>query len=51
METLNICLYIRVVLCFQAPPSISTPEKSQEDEEAMPPYDAETQALIDGWFH
>ncbi|XP_057203208.1 glucosidase 2 subunit beta isoform X2 [Triplophysa rosa] len=31
----------------KAPPSIRTPEKSQEDEEAMPPYDAETQALID----
>ncbi|KAL2101543.1 hypothetical protein ACEWY4_003304 [Coilia grayii] len=29
------------------PPSVRTPEKSEQDEEAMPPYDAETQALID----
>ncbi|XP_051995126.1 glucosidase 2 subunit beta [Xyrauchen texanus] len=28
-------------------PTIKTPEKSPEDEEAMPPYDADTQALID----
>ncbi|XP_076122471.1 glucosidase 2 subunit beta [Alosa pseudoharengus] len=28
-------------------PSVHTPEKSEQDEEAMPPYDAETQTLID----
>lgn len=31
----------------KAPPTVRTPEKSQEDEEAMPPYDADTQVLID----
>lgn len=35
---------------MQAPPTVRTPEKSQDDEEAMPPYDVDTQALIDGWF-
>uniref|UniRef100_A0A8C1AT78 Glucosidase 2 subunit beta n=1 Tax=Cyprinus carpio carpio TaxID=630221 RepID=A0A8C1AT78_CYPCA len=30
-----------------AQPTIKTPEKTHEDEEAMPPYDADTQALID----
>lgn len=29
---------------------MKTPEKSQEDEEAMPPYEADTQLLIEGWF-
>uniref|UniRef100_A0A673M3G2 Glucosidase 2 subunit beta n=1 Tax=Sinocyclocheilus rhinocerous TaxID=307959 RepID=A0A673M3G2_9TELE len=31
----------------KAPPTIKTPEKNHEDEEAMPSYDADTQALID----
>lgn len=31
----------------KAPPTVKTPEKSHEDEEAMPPYDPDTQALID----
>ncbi|XP_051988574.1 glucosidase 2 subunit beta-like [Xyrauchen texanus] len=31
----------------KVPSTIKTPEKSHEDEEAMPPYDADTQALID----
>uniref|UniRef100_A0A8C1XJD1 Glucosidase 2 subunit beta n=1 Tax=Cyprinus carpio TaxID=7962 RepID=A0A8C1XJD1_CYPCA len=34
-----------VKVCAQ--PTIKTPEKTHEDEEAMPPYDADTQALID----
>ncbi len=38
------------VCVVQAPPTVKTPEKSHEDEEAMPPYDPDTQALIDGWF-
>ncbi|XP_012689231.2 glucosidase 2 subunit beta [Clupea harengus] len=29
------------------PPSVHTPEKSEPDEDAMPPYDAHTKALID----
>uniref|UniRef100_A0A8C1KC82 Glucosidase 2 subunit beta n=1 Tax=Cyprinus carpio TaxID=7962 RepID=A0A8C1KC82_CYPCA len=38
-------------LCVvQAPPTVKTPEKSHEDEEAMPPYDPDTQALIEGWL-
>uniref|UniRef100_A0A8C1VWU6 Glucosidase 2 subunit beta n=1 Tax=Cyprinus carpio TaxID=7962 RepID=A0A8C1VWU6_CYPCA len=31
----------------KAPPTVKTPEKSHEDEEAMPPYDPDTQALIE----
>ncbi|KAL0992886.1 hypothetical protein UPYG_G00100540 [Umbra pygmaea] len=31
----------------QAPPTIRTPEKKDDDEVSMPPYDAETQSLID----
>lgn len=31
----------------QAPSSVKTPEKTEE-EDTMPPYDVETQALIDG---
>ncbi|XP_043090822.1 glucosidase 2 subunit beta [Puntigrus tetrazona] len=31
----------------KAPPTVKTPEKSHEDEEAMPPYDSDTQTLID----
>uniref|UniRef100_A0A8C2EAI7 Protein kinase C substrate 80K-H n=1 Tax=Cyprinus carpio TaxID=7962 RepID=A0A8C2EAI7_CYPCA len=34
----------------KAPPTVKTPEKSHEDEEAMPPYDPDTQALIEGWL-
>uniref|UniRef100_A0A8B9HM89 Glucosidase 2 subunit beta n=1 Tax=Astyanax mexicanus TaxID=7994 RepID=A0A8B9HM89_ASTMX len=33
-----------------APPTARTPEKKDENEEAMPPYDDATQALIDGQF-
>lgn len=38
-------------MCYfvQAPSSIKTPEKI-EGEDTMPPYDAETQALIDGQY-
>ncbi|KAG9280106.1 glucosidase 2 subunit beta [Astyanax mexicanus] len=32
----------------KAPPTARTPEKKDENEEAMPPYDDATQALIDG---
>ncbi|XP_051569579.1 glucosidase 2 subunit beta-like isoform X2 [Myxocyprinus asiaticus] len=31
----------------KVPSTIKTPENNHEDEEAMPPYDADTQALID----
>uniref|UniRef100_A0AAR2LJ98 Glucosidase 2 subunit beta n=1 Tax=Pygocentrus nattereri TaxID=42514 RepID=A0AAR2LJ98_PYGNA len=31
----------------QAPPTVKTPPKKDEDEEAMPPYDDETRVLID----
>lgn len=44
-------IFIWAWLCVvQAPPTVKTPEKSHEDEEAMPPYDPDTQTLIDGWF-
>ncbi|KAK6311704.1 hypothetical protein J4Q44_G00173680 [Coregonus suidteri] len=32
----------------KVPPTVPTPEKREDDEVSMPPYDAETQSLIDG---
>lgn len=34
---------------YQVPPTVQTPEK-REDEVSMPPYDTETQSLIDGAY-
>ncbi|XP_012991520.2 glucosidase 2 subunit beta [Esox lucius] len=31
----------------KAPPTVRTPEKKEDDEMSMPPYDAETQGLVD----
>ena len=37
------------VFDMQAPPTVATPEKKDDDDEGtMPPYDQETQNLIDG---
>uniref|UniRef100_A0A8C7I3J5 Glucosidase 2 subunit beta n=1 Tax=Oncorhynchus kisutch TaxID=8019 RepID=A0A8C7I3J5_ONCKI len=32
------------------PPTVQTPEKREDDELSMPPYDTETQSLIDGAY-
>uniref|UniRef100_A0A8C8MC14 Glucosidase 2 subunit beta n=1 Tax=Oncorhynchus tshawytscha TaxID=74940 RepID=A0A8C8MC14_ONCTS len=36
--------------CKLVPPTVQTPEKRGDDELSMPPYDTETQSLIDGAY-